>query len=157
MKFYDTVILQLRNWKMVGWIKSLIVLFFAFPILLKGVNPKYNVGVGEFFKQLLGVAIMGFVAMPLFVTFFAKIGRSELVKPNWNDNPYFSKNFFLICFHFSACLIGMMGVAEILGTFIIHGCLILNGVVHIALAVSLWLGINRIVSAKARQVINAKE
>jgi len=126
----------MKNWNKTGKIKAIILLLIA---ILNLVMPFGATGEKDLATILMPL-IFGSVILPLIAKFNEVVLGREIIKPNWNDNPFDIK-LPLSFFYFGSLLLIAVGLSMILGTGIKYRMLNFFGFTPISFGIGILIGI----------------
>jgi hypothetical protein len=130
----DTTIM--KNWNKTGKIKAVILGILALPNLFMPIGVTGQQGL----VMILMSLIFGSIATPLIAKFNGVVLGREIIKPTWNDNPFYMKRPLSI-FHFGSFFFLTVGLSLILGTVIKFQSLSYFGLTSMSFGLGMLIGI----------------
>jgi hypothetical protein len=128
----------MKNWNITGKIKAVVLGLFSLPLLFApiGANPPQG-----FLSSLLMPLLFGSFMIPVVVKVSSSIFKFEVLKPQWNDNPFKLKRP-LIFFQFVAFFYLSIGSSIIIGSALSYQFLNLFGLTSISMGAGILTGIH---------------
>ena len=125
-----------KKWNRTGRIKAIALLVLMIPNII--VPAGYDTELDIF--GILFPFFFGALTIPLIGRFNQALPGREIVKPDWNDNP-FSRKRPLSSFHFGAFFFIVVGISVLLGALIRFHALNHFGLMSISFGVGILAGI----------------
>jgi hypothetical protein len=127
----------MKNWNKTGKIKTILLAIFSLPNLIVPIGAFPQQGL---FASILMPLIFGSIAVPLICKANQTFRNIEIVKPNWNNNPFKFKKP-LTFFQFGAFFFLTLGFSMLVGTAIKYQLFNTFGLSLISFGIGLLIGI----------------